>query len=252
VVAPLFVDAYAGDLGGRPDWRHLVELGAPWHGAMIKATEGIHYSPIWFQQNWRALRDAGGDRYGHDWFRWAYHFLRFAVGGAAQADYFLRAVDEAGGWAIGDGWPVVDVELGSAGDPAKGIPRNKNWDASAQQIIDVTSQFAESVKRRTGRPVVLYGNGAMRDKGIKDRMGCDYFWPARYTATLPKEISERAGWSIDRLLCWQYSGDADVAQLHGYPDRPPGFAGDVDVSALVIDGGLDYLRSHLWAERPAS
>lgn len=249
MTAPLFIDVYAGD--APVDWKAYAALGAPWHGAMLKATEGVTYAPKWFQENWQAMRDAAGDRYGRDFFRWAYHFLRFANTGTLQADFYLRVVERAGGFGIGDVWPVVDVELGNPGDPVKGIPRNKNWDASPQQIIDVTSAFVERVKQQTGRPVVLYGNGAMRDKGIRDRMGCDYFWPARYTETLPREISARAGWSLDRLLAWQYSGDADVAKLHGYPDRPPGFKHDVDVSALVMDGGLDFLRSHLWAERPA-
>ncbi len=241
MIAPLIVDLYAGDLGGNPNWSLLAGLGAPWHGAIIKATEGIHYAPAWFKTNWRRIRSVAEDRYGMDFFRGAYHFLKFNVDGAAQADFYLACVAEAGGFAIGDLWPIVDVELGSE--------TNSNQTATAQRIIDCTSAFAERIKRETGRKVVLYGNGAMRDRSIKDKMACDLLWCARYTQTLPAEIYERAGWTTDELLLWQYSGDG-VASLQGYPKSPPGF-GKCDVSALVKAGGLKWLRSNLWAEAPS-
>lgn len=237
---PLFVDVYAGDLSGNPKWSALVALGSPWHGAIIKATEGVGYAPSWFATNWRAIRDAAGDRYGVDFFRGAYHFLKFNVDGAKQADYYLSAIEKAGGFAIGDLWPIVDVELGGE--------KNSNQLANGQQIIDCTTAFADRVRAVTGRKVVLYGNGAMRDKSIKDRMGCDLLWCARYTATLPAEIYQRAGWTTDELLMWQYGGDGH-AYLIGYPATVPGF-GSCDISALVKAGGLDWVRANLWAERP--
>lgn len=241
MTSPLFVDLYAGDLGGEPSWSVLAELGAPWHGAIIKATEGLHYAPAWFPKNWRAIRDAGGERYGDTWFRGAYHFLKFNEGGAEQADFYLACIEEAGGFALGDLWPVVDVELGSE--------KNANQLATSQQIVDCTSAFAERVKNRTGRRVVLYGNGAMRDRGITEKMGCDLLWCARYTATLPPVIYQRAGWTTEELLMWQYSGDG-VASLAGYPKSPPGF-GKCDVSALTLRGGLPWLKANLWSEKPA-
>lgn len=240
MTSPLFVDVYAGDLGGVPKWNTLVLLGAPWHGAVIKATEGVSYRPPWFAINWRAIWQAAGERYGVDFFRGAYHFLKFNVDGAEQADYYLKAIELAGGWNVGDLWPIVDVELG--GDT------NSNQKASAQQIIDCTSAFAARVKQESGRKVMLYGNGAMRDKGIKNKMGCDLLWCPRYTATLPAEIYERAGWSISELFAWQYSGDG-VGALVGYPLFPPGF-GACDTSVIVHDGGLDWVRANLWAEKP--
>ncbi len=230
--SPLFVDVYAGDLGGKPNWIQLAGLGAPWHGAIIKATEGTGYSPAWFATNWRDVRTAGGVRYGVDWFRGCYHFLKFNRSAVTQADFYLQAVERAGGWRAGDLWPIVDVELGSE--------KNSNQLATAQQVIDCTSVFASRVKQRTGRRVVLYGNGAMRDRGISDKMECDLLWCARYTPTLPKAIYERAGWTHEELVLWQYSGDG-VASLSGYPAHPPGF-GKCDVSVLTQPGGLEWLR----------
>lgn len=249
MTSPLIVDVFAGDLDGEPDWKHLVALGAPWHGAILKATEGTYYSGVdkdtgrdWFRTNWRALRDAAGDRYGVDFFRGCYHFLKFNQDGGKQADFYLKTLEAAGGFAIGDFWPIVDVELGSE--------TNSNQLASAQQIIECTSTFAARVKTQTGRKVVLYGNGAMRDKSIKNRMCCDLLWCPRYTSTLPREIYERAGWTQDQLLLWQYCGDG-TASLSGYPSTVPQF-GACDISVLVKDGGLSWLRANLWAENPGN
>src|SRR5262249_33737997 len=151
--------------------------------------------------------------------------------GAGQADFFMDTIEAAGGFDVGDIVPIVDVELGNDGTPdAQGRtkPRNSNWDASAQQIIDCTSAFAERGRERTQQQVMLYGNGAMRDKSINARMGCDWLWVPRYTATLPHEIYERAGWTLDRVVMWQYCGDGK-ATLPDYPREVENF-GKVDIS----------------------
>ena len=241
MTSPLFVDIYAGDIA-HPNWANVGKQSG-FFGAIIKATEGLYYFPDWFKTNWALLGSDSvtGREYGNDWFRGAYHFLKFTQDGKAQAEYYLNAVEEAGSWGKGDIWPIVDVELGGE--------KNSNQNATAAQIIDCTTAWAEHVRAQTGRQVMLYGNGAMRDRHITDRMGCDWLWLPRYTATLPKEIYERAGWSIDRLVLWQYCGDG-TAYLAGYPREVPDF-GKVDISALVLDGGITRLRSLLWAEDPA-
>lgn len=244
-IQPLIVDCYQGDLHGHPAWSALARLGAPWHGAIIKATEGVGYSPEWFDENWQRIGPKADSpiatRYGVDWFRGCYHFLKFGVSGKAQADYYLTAVARAGGWSVGDFWPIVDVEMGGEG--------NANRRASAQEVIDCTTEFAERCTAETGRKVMLYGNGAMRDLGIRDKMGCSYLWLPRYTSALPKEIYERAGWTFDELVMWQYCGDG-YSVLSGYPAEPAGF-GKVDISALVMKGGMEWLRDNLWAEKSA-
>lgn len=235
----MFVDTYSG--APQPDWAKLVAAGPAWCGAIIKATEGTGFAPAWFGRNWPVVRALAGDRYSVDWFRGAYHFLKFNADGAKQADFYLDMIDNAGGWDLGDFWPVVDVELGGES--------NSNQSASKQQIIDCTTAFANRCKQRTGRAVMLYGNGAMRDKQINDRMGCDWLWCPRYTATLPKEIYERAGWTTDRLVAWQYAGDG-VGALANYPRSAPGLGVDCDISVLTMPGGIVGLRGQLWAENP--
>lgn len=236
----LIVDVYSGDLGGSPNWDAAASADNV-VGAIIKATEGVAFDTSWFEQNWPAVKSAASDRYGTTWFRGAYHFLKFAESGADQADFYLSTVDKAGGFDVGDIIPIVDVELGNDGQPdehGRTHPRNPNWDASAQQIIDCTSEWAERVKANSDQQVMLYGNGAMRDKGISDRMNCDWLWIPRYTATLPAEIYTRAGWDLEHVALWQYCGDG-TAYLAGYPNQIEGF-GKVDISAVLFDTLRDF------------
>lgn len=236
----LLVDLYSQDLGGRPDWDAVVQ--APdFVGAIIKATESTASDVSWFNKNWPAIMKAGGDRYGTTWFRGAYHFLKFNTSGRDQADFYLKTVDKAGGFDVGDIIPIVDVELGNDGRPDEHghrHPRNSNWDASAQQIIDCTSEWAARVKSATGQQVMLYGNGAMRDKSINDRMNCDWLWIPRYTSTLPKQMYERAGWDLPKVAMWQYCGDGTAA-LAGYPNAITNF-GKVDISVVLFPTLADF------------
>jgi hypothetical protein len=78
----------------------------------------------------------------------------------------------------------------------------------------------------------------MRDKSISDRMGCDWLWIPRYTATLPRDIYERAGWSLDRVAMWQYCGDGTAA-LPGYPQQIANF-GKVDISVVLFGTLADF------------
>ena len=239
----LLVDVYSGDLGGKPNWPAVV--AAPnFVGAIIKATESVAFDTSWFKAQWPAVKAAGGDGYGSTWFRGAYHFLKFNQDGAAQADFYLDTIDAAGGFDVGDIIPIVDVELGNDGKPdehGKVHPRNSNWDASAQQIIDCTSAFAARAKERTGQQVMLYGNGAMRDKSIKDRMGCDWLWIPRYTPTLPPEMYQRAGWDLAQVAMWQYCGDG-TASLPGYPNSVDNF-GKVDISVSLLPTLKDFINA---------
>lgn len=225
----LLVDVFSGDLGGKPNWQAVVN--APnFVGGIMKATESTAFDTGWFKRNWPVVKTVGGDRYGQTWFRGAYHFLKFDKDGKAQADFYLKTVNDAGGFDVGDIVPIVDVELGNE--------KNSNQKASAQQIIDCTSAWAARVKAETDQEVMLYGNGAMRDKSIKDRMGCDWLWIPRYTATLPKQMYERAGWDLPKVALWQYCGDG-TASLSGYPKEVTGF-GKVDISVVLFDTLADF------------
>jgi GH25 family lysozyme M1 (1,4-beta-N-acetylmuramidase) len=228
---PLIVDVYSGD--GPKDWAALAAAGPPWHGAILKATQGTYYrDTAWLATNWRSVRAAGGVRYGVDWFRGAYHYLDVRQGGLAQADAFLAAIDYAGGWGGGDIWPMVDVERAGQREVT-----------STAQVIDCVQAFADAIKSKLGRETMLYGGSWLADLAIASRMGCSWLAIARYTPTLPTYVVTRIGWDLSRLALWQYSGDG-VAYLAGYPREAPG-CGKVDISALVLSGGTEALRGRL-------
>lgn len=226
----LFVDVYSGDLRGKPNWSVLPQTPGVF-GAILKAYEGTSFNDGgWFQRNWLVVRDVAGDRYGSTWFRGAYLFLKFMKDGAQQADAYLSAVEQAGGWGDGDILPIIDVELGGES--------NSNRQASARQVIDCTTACAERLREQTGRNVILYGRGAMRDLGINDRMGCSAVWNPSYTAHMVR--NGLGAWSLDDIVLWQYCGDGTAA-VSTLPHEVSGF-GKVDISVYVQGAEKPTLR----------
>jgi GH25 family lysozyme M1 (1,4-beta-N-acetylmuramidase) len=229
------VDLYAGD---KPDlkiddWHRLAD-DSRFIGGVIKATEGLYYDGgTWFVRNWLNAGVAGRMIF-RPWVRGCYHYLKFNYDGAKQADFYARVVSKAGGFLPGDLPPIVDVERGGDG--------NSNLTASKQQVVDCVSSFSKRITEVVGVAPILYGNGAMRDLKITDRMGCSHLWLPRYTPTLPREIYERAGWDLAQLFAWQYCGDGE-GYLKGYPTETP--IGKVDISVLTLPGGVDALKNIL-------
>jgi len=239
---PLCVDVYAGD--GRKDWRAFCAAGAPWHLAMFKASQGTYYAPPIFGDERRAFLDAAGARHGVDLFDGAYHYLDLALDGAAQADYFVAAVEQAGGELAGTLWGMVDVERGGQ--------RIRN--PSRALVEDRVRAFAARYQQLTGRTPTLYGGELLRSVGVTDRLGCGRSAIALYGPTLPARLVTRTGTDLAHLLLWQYAGTGPQSpsqSLPGYPLVAPG-CGRVDLSAMVLPGGLDALRAGLRAERTAA
>ncbi len=153
------------------------------------------------------------------------------VDGAAQGDAYTRVLAEAG-WGAQDIVPIIDVEAGGE--------RAANRRASAQQVVDCVSKIAERVRVNTGRRVMLYGRGLMRDLGIHDRMGCDQVWNPSYT---PRMVvngittlgTRRGPWNLKDIVLWQYGGDGvGDSSITGLPLGLSGW-GKTDVS-VFIDG----------------
>lgn len=222
---PYFIpDIYEQDLGPSPNFGALA-ADSRMVGCILKATQGIGYSPAWFTANWPRVKDAGGSRYGDSWFRGCYHFGTPSASGADQADYLLAAVDRAGGWDDGDMVPAWDLE-GSA------------WNSN-QQIVDISSAFAARIQSRLGKTPLLYAGSLIRDRGITDHMGFARLWS-------PQINMAAANWSIDQYALWQYAGDggkgydlrANYPQSGsmGFPLTVPGWGG-TDMS-VVMDGGM--------------
>lgn len=212
-------------------------------GCIIKSSQGIGpgvsvehgHSLTWFKDNWPRVAAAGRDRYGTSFFRGLYHYGTPTPSGAAQADYVLDTVDRAGGWAFGDLPPAWDLE-GSA------------W-SSRQQIVDVSSQFAERIKSRHGRAPILYTGSVWRKFGVKDRAGFGSLWTTHLDLMAP------LGWPNTDIILHQYAGDGKYwspsgKEAHlGYPTSVPGLGATVDMN-VVIDGGspataIDRVRAIL-------
>lgn len=235
-VPMLVVDLYRGDCDGRPRWS---DVAADWRycGAILKATEGVSYDGSWFIHNWPLVKQAAGARYGQTFFRGAYHYLLFGEDAAKQADFYLNLIEkDAGGWDAGDFIPIVDVERGSEHGP--------NYGSSAQQIVDTTSAFVARVAAATGQAVMLYGRGAMRDRGISSRMGAAHLWNPGYTKVMP--ATSKIGWPTELVSLWQFSDGTSNAT--SYPATAPAL-GPVDHSVFLA-GDYPDLRATI-LRRPA-
>lgn len=237
----LLIDIYEDDLDGKPDIATLVAAGPPWCGIIFKATEGTYYNGgTWLETYWPLACSLAGSRYGSTWFRGAYHYVNVGEGGATQADYFLKHVQQAGGWGVGDLWPIIDVE-----------EDDQPEDVTQQRVIDVVSAWAARILACTGRSPMLYGGSFLRSFGITDRMGCQALWIPSYTATLPATDYTSMGWTLANTWGWQYCGTGrrNAAQLDGYPSETP--IGNADISAIIIHGGgdpeagLEWTRTHI-------
>lgn len=247
-VDPLLVDLYSGDGYGGDDINKLVLAGPPWHGLWLKASEGTYFpasdpkSREWFLDNWFRARVYAGVRYGKDWFRGAYHYLRTDQDGTLQAENFLSTVETAGGFGIGDLWPMMDVE--SSENPPN---------ASAAEIEDVGSAFTAKVKAETGRRIALYGNIYLWERGVTSHMGCDLLVVARYAADLPPATYQRIGWELKKpadfgsVLGWQLEGDGQEF-VPGYPHQLP-IGKHGDYTAAIIGGGgqaaLEWIAANI-------
>ena len=231
---PLLVDVSPWQVLPPTVWSRLAAAGPPWCGVGLKVSEGTKGYPDWFGAHWPAVRDAGGERYGVDWFRLGYHFWRRDVS-VGQAHDFLFELERAGGLDIGD-MIAVDVERCEA-----------NQDATAAEVVDGVSAWVETVRVETGRDVVLYAGAWLAELDVRDRMGCSWLWYPSYTATLTPATYERIGWTREELFAWQYAGlggDGRVrAALADYPAETP--VGRADISAVTLPGGVERVRQLL-------
>lgn len=232
---PFLVADASAHQGDNPNWRALADH-PDMVGIILKISEGVHYAPSsWLAKHWPAVRAVGGARYGETWFRGAYHYLRINVDGAKQADFFLDAIERAGGWASGDMMPFVDAEA------------SNNDGATRESVIACVSAFARRIRERTGRGTIFYGRGFMRDLGIVSRMGCVAVWNAGYTGSTMPMTGLAPAFDRDDVVLWQYT-DGNSPAPPGLPKSIAGFAGGLDLN-VYVDGNrkplIGRLRSRL-------
>jgi hypothetical protein len=237
MVSPLSVDLYEEDLHGHPGMQAYFRAGLPWAIVGLKATEGDYYprDPTWFHTTYPLVKECAGDRWGDTAFRWAYHYFRVDRDPIKQADLHMGLVDSAGGQGLGDLRAVVDVESSEQ-------PKN----ATAQQVIDGVTKFAERIKTRQGRAPILYAGSYIRALKITDHMGCEFLMTAAYGSSLPSRLYTEMGWPIDKLLGWQYQGTEGYSGPKNYPRECPMGPGPLDLTAITICDGVAPEQQLAW------
>jgi hypothetical protein len=251
-------DIYPCDLGENPPFHVLPGMvvdGKEIVGCVVKASDGVQWGvkgakwdsekcgkglvdcEEWFKRSWKKIREVAGDRYGVDFFRGCYHYLRFSLDGAKQADYFCDLVDAAGGWGEGDLMPWMDIE--EAGQGPQWAQHNLETTTNtvrkqlSDQVTACATAFIKRFKERTGLRIAVYGRGIFRDLHMTNcKFGSDSAVNPAYTpAPMPKMDSY--GVPIDDISLWQLCGDGEV-HLPGYPSKLPRW-GATDYS-VYIDG----------------
>ena len=222
---PMLPDAFVGDGVTQADVAKLVAAGPPWCGLILQASNGLAAAGAWFNALWPACVAFAGPRYGIDWFRAAYHYLRVDENSEQQRDVFLSA---------------IDIERGE--QPA---------DATAAQVEDSVSSFALDILSRTGRRPMLYAGSYIRDLGIKSRMGCSLLGFPEWTGQLDQSLLHAMGWDLNTTLLWQIVGDGSNTAPPGYPHLTP--IGPLDISVMVranlpYSQGLEWTRTHMGSQ----
>lgn len=139
--------------------------------------------------------------------RGAYHFLDGGAGsapGKVEAEFFLKIIEEAGGFKDGDILPVVDVEW---------PPRGGEY-FEVEQLAD----YLETIENSINTQVTLYTGRWYWDK-IKDKdllFWCARgrpLWVAAYTQAVPKAPAPWTNWDI-----WQFTDKGRVDGIDGNVD----------------------------------
>jgi GH25 family lysozyme M1 (1,4-beta-N-acetylmuramidase) len=227
---PCIVDASVQDGVTPAKVAQLIAAGYPWAGIILQASNGLTSWGSWFNSCWAAARATS--RYGVDWMRCAYHYLRVDENSSDQADLHLATVQAAGGFGPGDIWTAVDVERGE--QPA---------DATKAQVEASINGFADRIMQRTGRATMLYAGSYTRGLGITSLLNCKLLWYPQWNPTLNWSTVASMGGSIADTLLWQVVGDNSNTAPVGYPRQSP--IGPLDYSVMVR-GNLPYAQGIDW------
>jgi lysozyme len=200
-IKPLGIDA--ASYQGYINWELVKAAGYAF--GVTKFTEGLGYINPTADHNWRGMKDQGMKRFG-------YHWGKPMLGARQQADFFWAAVQDAGGWELGDVL-VLDMEESTPIDEAiwsmqffdsldDRIPADSCMLYSGKWFLD-QEQFADNVELRRYK-----------------------FWDAAYQGTMPEPPAP-----FDRIDIWQFSDRGSV----------PGVDGNVDLDEF--NGTYDELMS---------
>jgi GH25 family lysozyme M1 (1,4-beta-N-acetylmuramidase)/LysM repeat protein len=175
------------------DWQKVRAQGIRF--AIIKATEGTHYSQPYFSQQWVGAKSVGV-------LRGAYHYLRAQVDGAKQADFFLSKLN----FQESDFPAFLDIE------------GKFNETATNNDFINNTQKWLQRVEEATGRRPIVYSTARFLTSKLSLN-GKAPAWASKYQTWIAQYFysysaegggkpDEAAGWG--NWIFWQYSGDHDT------------------------------------------
>jgi lysozyme len=123
--------------------------------AFIKATEGLGNEDMYFQRNWKKIKNAGMAR-------GAYHFFLATKSGKAQAENFINSVE----LSPGDLPPVLDIEQ------AYGVP--------AATLRERAKEWLETIRDYYHILPIIYTNVDFYKQYLKDDFDGYPLWVAHY------------------------------------------------------------------------
>lgn len=173
---------------------------------ILKATEGVNFVDPAFAARWREAGRQGLRRV-------AYHYARNVNSGASEFDFFIRAVDAAGGLGPDD---LLCLDSEDTQTPAR----------ARGQASEFTHRGAD-----TGHPVgwLYTGNWYANPNRLTPEVlpvGWRRLWLSNYDGSVPDDqVRVPVGWDRSALYARQFTDRATV----------PGVGGTCDYSRLLID-----------------
>ena len=177
-----------------------------------KATQGVGFKDAKFADFWTALGALPAER---KVLRGAYHFLSSGDDPVAQADSFLKLLDENGGLQPGDLPPVLDLEWDIA---AKNGP--DRWSGhTPDAILNAVTAWLSRVKDKTQRiPIVYTARAWWRERNIPEEkfavLGDYRVWIADYSNS-SRALETPAVPNNGAFHLWQFSETAKLSTGYG-------------------------------------
>ncbi|HMB92111.1 MAG TPA: GH25 family lysozyme [Rhodothermales bacterium] len=172
---------------GDVDWEAVKAAGITF--VYIKATEGNDYLDPKFQDNWKAVKEAG-------LVRGAYHFFHPHDSAATQARYFISTVQ----LEPGDLPPVLDIEV------AEGV--------TPENIDKEIQVWLEMVHEAYGVQPVIYSGLHFIEENLHTGFNTYPLWLADYTETTPPAPGDWDSWTF-----WQQTNEEVIEGVAGTFDR---------------------------------
>ena len=198
------------DGNGTIDWSSVAaDTSANIGFVYMKATQGNYDDDSTFKANWAGAK-------GASIIRGAYHFLDPTISGVTQANYFVAAINAAGGLLATDLPPMLDIECpegNSEPDSDDCLGIGSSGDATGAAITTVMNDWLTTVQAATGRTPIIYSSGDFFTGDNIDTTGLQTYPLFIAYPTTSDCFNYMTPWSGATL--WQYSWTGTVNGVPG-------------------------------------